>query len=247
MIRRCALVAVCLLALASTVSAHDMFLKLRAYFLRPSSSVSVPLLNGTFTTSENSIDRHRIADISVAGPAGRERFDTTVVTARADSTFFALKTGPEGTYAFGVSTRPNVIGMTGHEFHEYLREEGLDWLIVAREKAGIAADSAREQYAKHVKAVVQVGEARSKSFGTLLGYSAELVPLDNPYEWKRGNTLRFRALVNGTPAPRLTVISGGRTPTGGRLARRPVMTDDAGVVTLRPTGPGVWYLTFIHI
>jgi len=25
------------------------------------------------------------------------------------------------------------------------------------------------------------------------------------------------------------------------------VTDDAGVVILKPTGPGVWYLTFIHI
>jgi len=247
MIRRSALVAVCLLALTSTLSAHDMFLKLKAYFLQPNASVSVPLLNGTFTTSENSIDRPRIADVSVAGPSGRERFDTSVVTARGDSTFFALRTGAEGTYAFGVSTRPNIIGMTGHEFHEYLKEEGLDWVIAAREKAGVAADSAREQYAKHVKAVVQVGQTRSASFGTTLGYSAELVPLDNPYDWKRGGTLRFRALVNGAPTPRLTVISGGRTPNGGRLARRPLVTDDAGVVALRPTGPGVWYLTFIHI
>ena len=236
-----------LVVLASTLLAHDMFLKLANYYPAPNSPVSVPLLNGTFSTSENSIDRVRIASIALAGPSGRRDFDTTVVSARNDTTFFALQTGEAGTYAIGVATRPNIIPMSGTLFHEYLKEEGLGRVIAAREKSGIAADSAREQYAKHVKAIVQVGDTRSASFGTALGYAAELVPLDNPYDWKRGGALRFRALVNGAPAPGMTVVTGGRTPSGGRLPRRELATGADGIVTLRPTGPGVWYLTFISI
>jgi uncharacterized GH25 family protein len=245
--RRVLLALILVAALASTLFAHDMFLKLESYFLEPDATVTVPLLNGTFTTSENSIARPRIADIAVLGPAGRATFDTTVVTARNDSTFFTLRTGAAGTYAIGVSTRPNIIAMAGEEFHEYLTEEGLAHVIAARRQAGTAGDSAREQYAKHVKAIVQVGEARSESFGAALDYAAELVPLDNPYDWKRGGALRFRAVVNGAPAPGLTVITGGRTASGARLPRRELRTAADGVVTLQPTDPGIWYLTFIHI
>lgn len=245
--RRVLLALILVAAFASTLFAHDMFLKLESYFLAPDAAVTVPLLNGTFTTSENSIARPRFADIAVLGPAGRATFDTTVVTARNDSTFFALRTGSAGTYVIGVSTRPNIIAMTGEQFHEYLHEEGLGHVIVARQQAGMAGDSAREQYAKHVKAIVQVGEARSESFGVALGYAAELVPLDNPYAWKRGGALRFRAMVNGAPAPGLTVISGGHTASGAALPRRELVTAADGVVTLQPTGPGIWYLTFIHI
>jgi hypothetical protein len=224
-----------------------MFLKLQSYFLGPHAAVSVPLLNGTFTESENSIARPRIADIAVLGPEGRTTFDTTVVSARNDSTFFALKTGGPGTYVFGVSTRPNIIPMTPEQFHEYLKEEGLSHVIAAREKAGTAGEPVKERYAKHVKALAQVGDARTPSFAAALGYPAELVPLDNPYEWKSGGTLRFRAVVNGQPVPDLTVISGGRTASGARLPRDELRTDSGGVVALRPTGPGLWYLTFIHI
>jgi hypothetical protein len=236
-----------LVVCASTLLAHDMFLKLASYFLPANTNVTVPLLNGTFSTSENSIDRARIASIALVGPAGRRDFDTTVVTARNDSTFFALRTGDAGTYAIGVATRPNIIAMSAKQFHEYLEEEGLARVIATREKAGIARDSASEQYAKHVKAIVQVGDTRSASFSAPLGYSAELVPLDNPYDWKRGGALRFRALVNGAPASGLTLVTGGRTPSGGRLARRELATGADGIVTLRPSGPGVWYLTFISI
>jgi hypothetical protein len=245
--RRVLLALLLVAAFATTLLAHDMFLKLESYFLEPDAAVTVPLLNGTFSTSANSIARPRIADIAVLGPAGRVSYDTTVVSARDSTTFFALRTGPAGTYVIGVSTRPNIIGMAGEEFHEYLAEEGLAHVIAARRQAGTERDSVRERYAKHVKAIVQVGAARSESFGTALGYAAELVPLDNPYVWKRGGTLRFRAMVNGTPVASLTVISGGRTASGARLPRRELRTDADGVVTLRPTGPGVWYLTFIHI
>jgi hypothetical protein len=245
--RRVLLALLLVAAFATTLLAHDMFLKLESYFLEPDAAVTVPLLNGTFSKSENSIARPRIADIAVLGPAGRASFDTTVVSARNDSTFFALRTGPAGTYVIGVSTRPNIIGMAGEEFHEYLTEEGLGHVIAARRQGGTAADSVRERYAKHVKAIVQVGATRTESFGTALGYPAELVPLDNPYVWKGGGSLRFRAVANGAPVPGLTVISGGRTATGARLPRRELRTDADGVVTLRPTGPGVWYLTFIHI
>src|SRR5688500_11376771 len=75
---------------ATALAAHDMFLKLRSWFLPPNTEVVVPLLNGTFTTSENSIDRNRIADISLMTPEGRARFDTTRVTARGDSTFLQI-------------------------------------------------------------------------------------------------------------------------------------------------------------
>jgi hypothetical protein len=224
-----------------------MFLKLESYFLAPNAAVTVPLINGTFDTSENSIARPRIADIAVLGPAGRITFDTTVVSARHDTTFFALRTGAAGTYVIGVSTRPNIIAMSGEQFLEYLKEEGLGHVIAARQEAGTTPDSVREQYAKHVKALVQVGETRTGTFGAALGYAAELVPLDNPYTWQRGGTLRFRALVNGAPVPNQAVISGGRAAAGIEAPRRELRTDTAGVVTLAPSGAGVWYLTFIHI
>jgi hypothetical protein len=244
---RIALTSALVAGVASALLAHDMFLKLDSYFLPPDTAVSVPLLNGTFDSSANAIARERFADLALVGPAGRTTYDTTAVTARNDTTFIAIRTGEPGTYVLGASTRPNVVEMTGPEFHEYLKEEGLARIIADRERAGTSQTEVRERYAKHVKAVVQVGETRTPAFGSALGYAAELVPLDNPYAFRRGGTLRFRCLVNGKPAPGLAVISGGRTPSGARIPHRELTSDSEGVVELAPTGPGRWYLTFIAI
>lgn len=45
----------------SIAGAHDLFLKFTSYFLQPNTRVSVSLLNGTFTQSENAVARDRMA------------------------------------------------------------------------------------------------------------------------------------------------------------------------------------------
>ncbi len=242
-----AVLVVLSLALTSALSAHDMFLKLKSFFLAENTSVVVPLLNGTFSTTENSIDRNRIADISLIAPGNRVRYDTTVVKARGDTTFISITTEGAGTYVLGLSTRPNQLKISGMEFSGYLAEEGLTEVLDARKREGITSDSASERYAKHVKAVLQVGTARNDGFAAVLGYPAELIPLDNPYSVKPGGTLRVRALVNGTPAAGLTLLAGGRTTGNARLPVQTVRTGPDGEANIRLTRRGHYYVKFISM
>ncbi len=236
-----------LLAGAASLAAHDLFIKLDTFFLRPGTAVKAPVLNGTFSLSENSVARHRIADLSLVSPGGRTSLDTTAVDASRDTTFVALRTGGPGTYVLGLSTRPNGIALSGDEFTGYLEEEALATVIADRAKAGLAADSARERYAKHVKAVFQVGDARTGGYATVLGYPAEIVPIENPYGLKRGDTLRVRCLVDGKPAAGLTVLAGGRTSDGSRMRRRELATDAGGIALVPLDARGQWYVKFIHM
>ena len=248
MLRRVALVCGATLAgLASSVLAHDLFIKLDNYFLRPRAAVQVPVLNGTFSSSENAISRGRIADLSLVTPAGRTTIDTAAVSARSDSTFIAVRLGGPGTYVLGLSTRPSEITLAGKEFTEYLREEGIRDVLDARAGAGASADSVHERYSKHVKAVFQVGAEHTTGFATPLGYPAELVPLDNPYALEPGDTLRVRTLVDGRAAAGQIVLAGGRTRSGTGLPPRELRSDAAGIVALPLSGSGRWYLKFIRM
>jgi hypothetical protein len=49
-----------LLATASTLVAHDLFLKLDAYFGSPGTTLVVRLLNGTFSKSEGAVAKDRM-------------------------------------------------------------------------------------------------------------------------------------------------------------------------------------------
>ncbi len=246
--RRTAALTTAFLLLAVTVaSAHDMFLKPERFFVPEHSEALVRLLNGTFSVSENSIARHRLQDISVLSPSGRARIDTSAWSAAGDTSTFRLRTQGAGTYVLGVSTRPNVIEMSADTFHMYLAEDGIPDELAARRRDGSASQRARERYAKHVKAFVQVGEQRTETYATALGYPAEMIPLSNPYALRVGDTLRVRVLVDGQPVANQYILFGGRTPAEARIEQRNTRSAADGVARIPVSQRGTWYVKFIHM
>ena len=236
------------LALTAAVAvAHDMFLKPAQYFVAPNAAIPAVLLNGTFDQSMNSINRTRLLDISVLGPTGRTRLDTTAWNATGDTSRVSFKAGPAGTYVLGVSTKPNAIEMDAEEFNGYLKEDGLPDELARREKGGELATAAHERYEKHVKSIVQVGDTRTGGFATVLGYPAEIVPLENPYSLAAGGTLRVRVLVDGQPVGGQYVAYGARTASGGTIAEQGTRSGADGVAAILVTSPGVWYVKFINM
>lgn len=241
-------VVVLLLALAAgSLWAHDLFLRLERYVVPPNSDVRVLVLNGTFSSSENAVSRDRVRDVSVITSSGVTRLDTLSWQAAGDTAVLSVRTGAEGTYVIGASLRPRELRLAAADFNKYLATDGVPDVLDARRRSGALGRPARERYSKHVKAVMQVGAARSGGFDTPLGYPAELVPLDNPYALRLGGVLRLRALVDGAPVASQFVIGGGRTASGGRLAQRTFRTDSAGVVRVPLRARGVWYVKFIHM
>ena len=236
-----------LLFVAGSLAAHDMFIKLDRYQVPPNTAFRAPLINGTFSKSENAIATDRVADVSLVSPAGRAQLDLATVSGRNDTTWLALRTAGPGTYVVGFSTKPTQFRLSGTEFAGYLEEEGLTDVLAQRQKAGTMADSAGERYSKHVKAIFQVGDQLTETAQAALGYPAEIVPLDNPYAIKPGGTLRVRCLARGVPVADVAVLSGGRSPRGARLPQRTVRSDADGIATISLDQPGKYYVKFIRM
>ncbi|MEP6991469.1 MAG: DUF4198 domain-containing protein, partial [bacterium] len=217
--------AVVLIGVTATLAAaHDLFLKPDAFFVAPNASVRVTVLSGTFSSSEGSVAADRLLDLAVVGPGGRTAGDTGSWNAAGKASTWAVRVGEPGTWVLGASLRPRLITLAGADFNAYLTEDGVPDMLALRKMRGELARAATERYAKHVKALVQVGDVRTASFGTVLGYPAEVVPLDNPYE-PGVKRMRVRILVDGKPVARQVVIAGGRTTSGGRIATQTVRAD----------------------
>lgn len=246
--RRTALLTGSLLLLASLAWAHDLFLKLDTYFLEPHARVRVPVLNGTFTKSEGFVAPERIADISLVSPVGRTRLTAATAWSRGpdSASVLSVELGDAGTYVIGASTRPREIQLAAPDFNAYLEGDGLPEVLEARRRDNELGKGARERYSKHVKAVFQVGQAPSAAFGTVLGYPAEIVPLDNPYAIVLGTPLRVRCLVDGRPVGNQTVLWGGEQG-GQAFTQRSTRTDSDGVAVVTPDRAGRWYVKFIRM
>lgn len=232
---------------AGALEAHDLFFRADSFRVAPGATLAMRVLNGTFSESENSVARNRLRDISVVSPVGRSRPDTTFWSSKGDTSLFTVQTGPAGTYVIGASLLSREITLKAAEFNAYLEEDGIPDVLAARRRANELTKDATERYAKHIKAIIQVGAKRTGDFSTVLGYPAELVPLQNPYSLGVGSTLRVRALVDGKAAANQLVVSGGRTPSGARLRESRVRTDASGVARIRLTSRGQWYVKFINM
>jgi uncharacterized GH25 family protein len=247
--RRIVIAAVLVLVTSASLAAHDLFLKPDSFFVAPGGTITVRVLSGTFSKSENAVAKDRLRDISLVTPDGVTHPDTSGWDDRSDTTMSVLRVrvGASGTYVIGASVHPREITVEAKDFNAYLASDGIPDVLAARRKNKEFHSPVRERYSKHVKAVVQVGDSRTDAYDTDLDYPAELIPLDNPYALRPGSTLRVRALVGGGPVARQLVVASGRTPSGARIPQQFVRTDSAGIARVRVSSRGAWYVKFIHM
>jgi uncharacterized GH25 family protein len=251
--KRALITAVFVLSSVGLLFAHDMFLKLGTFFLDPGSEATVTLLNGTFERSENVITRDRMIDVSIVGP------DTEVSHPEAsqwrdedNAANLDFTTGVAGTYTIGVSTAPNMIELTADEFNDYLLHDGVLDILQLRKDRDDLDEPARERYAKHVKAIVQVGDERTAGYDARLGHPVELVPLQNPYDLRPSDTLQVLFLKDGAPMAGQIVYASyaGFEPRAYQRNQREAVettTDLNGVARIRIDEPGIWYVRLIHM
>ena len=236
-----------LILVAAPLAAHDLFMKLDSFFVPTNSRVQVALLNGTFDSSEGAVKRERARSIDVVRAGRKQPTKSVAWTTKGDTSHLTFRTTTAGTYVVGVSLLPRQITLSGKDFNDYLEEDGILGTLEDRRAKGELGDSAREQYAKHVKAIIQAGDTRTTGWNTRLGYPAELVPLSNPYELSVGDTLKLVALVDKKPAPGISVLAGYQREGSSPVKAGTATADSLGIVAIPMASAGKWYVKFISM
>ena len=154
-----------LACLAVPAGAHDLFMKLDTYFLRPNTKATVSVMNGTFRRSDGAVARERMRDVSVVSPAGVSHPPDSAWRDDGKTTLLDIEIGAAGTYVVGLSTNPREIDLKAKDFNEYLAHDGLPDTLAARKRKGELGRDVRERYSKHVRGVFQVGRAHRRLQG----------------------------------------------------------------------------------
>ena len=234
------------LSLVASIFAHDLFLKTDSFFLAPNSKYTVKIMNGTFQASEGAVSFARLNDVSVVSAGKTAHPQEADFTKNETTAFLNLKTGAVGTYVVGLSTKTREIALKAADFNEYLKEDGLPDTLEERRKTGELEKDAKERYAKHVKAILQVGKKQTDDYKTVLGYPVELVPQQNPYKLKKGDQIEILCLRDGKPLAGQVVLA-GREEKGKIIVAPELRSDKNGIVKLRLDGAGKWYVKFINM
>ncbi|MBA2528216.1 MAG: DUF4198 domain-containing protein [Pyrinomonadaceae bacterium] len=233
------------LLVTATASAHDLFMKLDSYFLAPNTRATVRLLNGTFQKSDGLVARDRFRDISLYAPDLSEPSQSVTWRDERKTTVMEVKTGGPGTYLAGVSTNPREIDLKATEFNDYLQHDGIPDTLAERKKNNELNRDVRERYSKHVRAVFQVGDKLSDDYKRQLHYPAEIIPQQNPYALKVGDTISVLCTVEGQPVPNQFVMAGWES-RDGKLHMVDARTDLSGLASFK-LAEGKWYVKFIHM
>lgn len=241
------IVSVASLLMVLSVSAHDLFLKLDSYFLPPNAKATVQMLNGTFQSSDGIVRRDRMQDISLVAPDPRTTAADSISWRDVEkTTLMEIQTGAAGTYVVGISTKPREIDLKAADFNNYLEHDGIPDILAKRKKDGDLGKDIRERYSKHVRAIFQVGSARTEDYRTSLHYPVEIIPQSNPYSRKLRQTLPVLCTVDGKPVVNQFVIAGWES-ADGKLHSLNARTDAKGIARFKLMAAGKWYVKMIHM
>jgi uncharacterized GH25 family protein len=232
---------------ASSVFAHDLFLKPDKFFARVNEKILIGVFNGTFQKSEGAVSFQRLTDVSVVSPTGaRTNPKETDFTKNETTAFLNFTPQEAGNYVVGLSTGWRENQLAAKEFNEYLTLEGIPDVLENRKRDRELDKDARYRYSKYVKTILQVGDRESDSYKTALGYAVEMIPQANPYKLKKGATIEILCLKDGKPLVGQTVLTGRET--GGKLAaEKSIRSDAKGVIKIKLDEAGKWYAKFINM
>jgi len=150
-----------------------------------------------------------------------------------------------GTYLAVQERGPFHVTLEPAEFEKYLVEEGLEAVRDQRRAAGLADRPGRERYRRHLKAILQAGDAADDAATQPVGQRLEIVPLTPPARLRTGDRLAARVLWEGRPLAGVLVTLGQRP--GDTVTRDAARSDARGEVAFTVRERGLSILRGVHM
>jgi uncharacterized GH25 family protein len=227
---------------AGPALAHDFWIEPLDFEVQAGGAVAVRLRVGELFTGDVIMpEPDSIAQFFATDSSGRRPL-RPVSSAQPLAVLAARQSG---LLAIGYESRPATVTLSAEPFERYLRDEGLDHVIVQRDASGTRLEPGRELFARSVKSLVRIeGEAPEPASLAPLGLPLELVPESDPYQLGTGSKLDLQLLYQGQPEPDILVVAMAQDdPLSSQRAR----TDATGRVTFSLDRPGPWLVKAVRM
>jgi hypothetical protein len=154
-----------------------------------------------------------------------------------------LRITANGMHVVGYLGKPTPVELSAAKFNDYLKDEGLDTILVERTRLKAADRSARELFTRCAKTLVLAGPARRDQRDQQLGFPLELVSEANPYVLAPGDEFTFTLRYRGRPLGG-ALVTAIRRQDGRRLS---VRSDAAGRARFVLPAGGGWLIKSVHM
>ncbi len=145
-----------------------------------------------------------------------------------------------GNYLMAMERNWSYIKLEPQKFEDYLREDGMEYIINEREKLGERQKEGSERYSRFIKSLLQVGDKRDETYKRMVGLKLEITPMENPYAKKDGDQLAFQVMFDGKPLAGKTAFADNRNGQTQKMT-----TDREGKITVKLDRSGLWLVRLV--
>lgn len=155
---------------------------------------------------------------------------------------YTFSADENGNYLLAMERNWSYIKLEASKFEDYLREDGIEFIIAERAKLGESKNEGGERYSRYLKSLLQVGDQRTDVYKKNLGMKLEIVPLENPYAKKVGDKIKFQIFFDGKPLADRTIFADNRNSETQKSK-----TDKDGKATFRLDRSGLWIVRLVNM
>jgi len=231
-----------LLVVSSLVQAHEFWLQPKKYRYAIGEEIKLDFRVGeNFDGEFWDLERHEVEKMELhRANSVKDLLKTVKPTAGSNLTF---KADAVGTYLFGMQSNAAYIELEAEKFNAYLKEDGLDYILDERTKAGILSKPSTEYYTRFAKLLLQSGDKTDDTFKKKLGLRYEIVPDQNPYLLKAGDYLQCHVFYQGKPAAHALVKIWNKVNSTTFLQN--LYTESDGTVRFPINASGPWMVSSV--
>ncbi len=195
--------AACLLAGLAT--AHEFWLLPTHFFVKPGETLRANVLVGEgFQGNPSEGRKNRVIQYQHLTPSGKA---TKLTPAMVGDNYgeVSVTANEPGTHVISFTNTAKYIQLEPAKFLAYLREDGLDNVIKAREQRGETNKPGRELYQRCARTLILAGAVPGNLSAQVTNMLLEITPAQNPYALKPGQIADFQIVFGQKPLAKALV------------------------------------------
>lgn len=225
-------------------SAHEFWLQPKKFKYTVGEEIKLDFMVGeSFNGEFWDLKKHKAEKIQLHRISGIRDLAKDIKLTQGNN--LNIKTDQEGTYLFSLQSNSAYIELEGEKFNDYLKEDGLDYILDERTKSGSLTNKSTEFYTRFAKLLVQTGNKTDDTYKKKIGLRYEIIPDQNPYALKVGDHLQCRVLFEGKPAAHALVKVWNKVNTTTFLQN--IYTENDGTMRFPLSASGPWMVSSVKM